>query len=817
MRKAIIASFSAVALLFCASHVYARGHIVLNNVAYTLDTLQVIPAGPGVEYWSIRMLRESDGKGRLDAFFLRVDLTNPYLHLEQVLGKDRLVGLETPTDMGKRLTTPSHVVVAGTNGDFFEQTPADRAGHPIGLTIGNGEYALIGSKNRRCGGVDADGKVVIGHHWNHSGCFVLPDTTLNLNAVNKARGENKLVMYNHYFAATTATDALGTEVVAKLAEGEVWKTSGDVKLVVETVLPNTGNSTIAQDRVIVSGHGTMATELNKLQIGDEIIFRNKLVIDDQVVNMQQCIGSDNYTLILEDGVVAQSGYWDELHPRTCFGMTQTGDTAMFLVVDGRGNSVGCNTKVLAELMLYNGAWRATNWDGGGSSCMFLQHLGQMNAPADVSGQRATCNGMMIVAETPVDSVITTILPHDYTYTMPYYGIYAPKFYGYNQYGLMISPDVQGVQLACDATLGEIQEDGSFLASGTQEGVLHAALGEAKTSINILINRDAEVVFRLDSVLVDNRRAYEVEVQSSVNGNLISLPARALTWSVEDDNICTVNKAGEVIGVADGITHVVGQLGKFADTLEVHVQLPITRDYLWEDFVDNTDTWNVKASPSSFKPTFVAPTEESQFPSLQFTGKTTRSPYILLEKDIPLYGLPDSLRLHFRTDAVVEKLTLTLRANNKEVNEFAAHIFEPIPTNVDTTLAVAMSDLFDVTDYAIYPIWMQSLRFAFSTKLSAGTYNIIWKGIELHYAGVDITYLDQTAMPTWVAYPNPVEDGILQISNTIVGANLLLCDIQGRELVRQDITTEHVQIDMQAFPAGQYLLTIDNQTVKITKK
>ncbi len=817
MRRAIVASLFVVTLLACATSLHAAtGRIILSDIPYTLDTIQMLQAGPGVEYWSIRMFRESDGEGRLDAYFMRVDLTNPYLHLEQVLGKDLLVGVETPTSMGERLTTPTHVVVGGTNGDFFEQS-VGRNGHPIGLTVGNGEYALIGAKNRRCGGVNADGKVVVGHHWDHSGCLVLADTTLALKAVNVDRGENQLVLYNHYFAATTATNEFGTEVVAKLAEGEVWKTSGDVRLVIESVSPNTGNSTIAQDRVILSGHGTMATELDKLQIGDEVIFRNELVIDGEVVNMQQCIGSDNYVLILEDGVVAQSGYWNELHPRTSFGMTQTGDTAMFLVVDGRGKSVGCTTKVLAELMLYNGAWRAINWDGGGSSCMFLQHFGQMNVGSD-GKERATCNGMMIVAETPLDSVITKIVPHEYSYFVPFYGIYVPKFYGYNQYDLMISPDVQGVQLSCDASLGEIQADGSFLASGTQDGVLHATLGDAKASINITINREAGMFFRLDSLLVDNRRAYEIEVLSSVDGNTVSLPASALEWSVEDENVCTVNAVGEVIGVANGITDVIGKLGKVSDTLEVHVQLPIARNYMWEDFVDDTDVWSVKASPTSFKPTFVAPTEENPLASLQFTGKTARSPYILLETDIPLYGLPDSIRIHFRTDAVIEKLTLALRANNQAATEFSSHIFEPIPINADTTLSIAMKDLFDVTDHAIYPIWIRSLRFALSTKLATATYNIVWKGIELYYDGVEITTsLDPASLPTWAVYPNPVADGVLQVTNLTVGSLLVLHDIQGRELIRQTVGDESIQIDMQAYPAGQYMLTVDNQTIKIIKK
>ena len=45
---------------------------------------------------------------------------------------------------------------------------------------------------------------------------------------------------------------------------------------------------------------------------------------------------------------------------------------------------------------------------------------------------------------------------------PKYGIYTPKLYGYNQYGVLVDTDLKGFTLSCPATLGEIINDGTTL-------------------------------------------------------------------------------------------------------------------------------------------------------------------------------------------------------------------------------------------------------------------------------------------------------------------------------------------------------------------
>ncbi len=810
--------------LVCVNNLVVQAQdISLAGVPYRIDTIQQMVAGPGCEYLSTRMTRVSDGKGPLDVYFLRVDVRNPYIRLEQVLGKDQVIGTEKPTAMMARKSTPTSVYVGGTNGDFFV-TQGD-VGTPIGLTIGNNEFAYIGHPHYKVGVVKEDGRPEIGNWmadrqatWVYSGKLVAGNDTFPIHHVNYHRYENELVLYNHYQGASTGTNNYGSEAVLSLLAGEQWTTSGKMKAKVESVTGNGGNTLIEADKFVLSGHGAMQSVIDGLQAGDEVEIIYSLIINGEEMKVAQCVSGHQTNLMVDNGVVVTENFWNELHPRTGYGYSQTGDTIIFCVVDGRtARSVGCTTQVLGAIMKHYGAWWALNWDGGGSSCMAINHFGQMNHGSDSGGERAVCNAMFVVADVPEDDqTIVTILPHEATFAVPHYGIYTPKFYGYNKYGLMVDTDVQGVVLSCDTTLGEIHNGNEFIASGTQSGLLHATFGTATTDIQISFVSEAKVSFRLDSILLDNRTSYEMEVTSPIGNNIVKVAAHVLTWQSGDEEICKVSETGALLGVNDGLTYVIGSLGSFCDTIQVRVENPTEAEYVWEDFVDETDSWVVSAS-SGFNPTFVAPETEGDV-ALQFTYKTSRKPFVQLEKDIPLYGLPDSIRLLFRTDAVIESIVLGVYANNNQASSsYIRHTFDSIDSNVDVVLSVSTADILGGMDYIFYPIWMKSLRLNISTSTSAGVHNIFWKGIVLYYDGVDVTYLDHTQMPTWAVYPNPVENGCLQISNAQIGANLVLCDIQGRLLVQDRVGAEHVQIDMQAYPAGQYLLTIDNQTVKIIKK
>ena len=87
-------------------------------------------------FYELRMLKSTDGSGRLDCWLMTIDTRNPYVSVEQILGKGQVTGLERPSDMAKRSTTDTKIFFGGVNGDFYANST------PVGTTIVNSEYAL---------------------------------------------------------------------------------------------------------------------------------------------------------------------------------------------------------------------------------------------------------------------------------------------------------------------------------------------------------------------------------------------------------------------------------------------------------------------------------------------------------------------------------------------------------------------------------------------------------------------------------------------------------------------------------------------------
>ena len=756
----------------CVASSYA---ISLNGVEYTIDTLSMFPAGPGTTYYELRLLRADNGKGRLDAFLLAVDTRDPYVKVEQVLGTGKITGTETPSKMATRSTTENKIFFAGANGDFFttqddQSTSAyHEVGLPVSTTIVNNEYAhtpIANRTKRRLGAIDADGKGITANKHSISMNLVLADTTLEIKHANYLRKDNELVLYNIHNGTTTATNAYGTEVQIQLLDGEKWQTSGIMRAKVTKVEDQVGSMPLDKDHAVLSGHGTMATELLKLKVGDEITLDFEIKFDDELVNIAQAIGSDNYTQILVNGKVAQDGFWNELHPRTGFGASFTRDTVYMLVVDGRGVSTGCTTKVLAEILQHYGAYNAVNWDGGGSSCVYVRPLGPMNNGSD-GKERACGNGMFAVANVPeVDNTIATIAPYMPIYTLPRWGMAKPKFLGYNQYGVLIDTDVQDVVLTCDKALGEILPDGRFLLSGEEGGILTARWGNITTELDVRIAKSAPIAIRLDTVLCDAVHPYKVEVEGTVGNNTIGLLADALTWTSTNPTIAVVNEKGEVTGVNNGRVEIIGQLGDFTDTIIVNVEIPTGKNMIWDDF-RNVASWKLKQASGLGAPVLDVPTEETAPVVMKFTYKATRQPYIELLKDSVLYSRPEKVQIPFTTDAIFSKINVMLRANNAQQSQNI--IFQDIAVGEECVLEIDVEKLFG-TDVAIFPLHFESMKMFLSTDTEPGERYVTLPGIIEVFAEGANTEVEQ--VNTGDGFHKFVKNGSLFIQSKNATYNVL---------------------------------------------
>lgn len=738
--------------LLCIASSYA---ISLNGIEYTIDTLSMFPAGPGSTYYELRFLRADNGRGRLDAFLLAVDTRDPYVQVQQVLGKGKVKGCEVPSSMAKRSTTDTEIYFGGVNGDFFAYEA------PCGTTIIDGQYAFTpagAGGGRRHGGVDADGKGVTAYTHTYLMQVQTPDgSILTINHVNGDRLENDLVLYNHHKDATTKTNAYGTEVKIQLLEGETWKTTGTMKAKVLAKQENVGSMSLAADYAVLSGHGSMQKELNKLNEGDVLTLTFEMRLDDELVNVAQLIGGDHYeAMILDDGKIAQSGFWNELHPRTGFGVSQTRDTVFMIVVDGRGVSAGCTTKVMAEILKHHGAWNAVNWDGGGSSCMYIRPFDQMNNGSD-GKERAVTNAMFAVAHVPeADNNVVTIAPYMPNYYLPRYGVAAPQFLGYNKYGVLVETNVSDVKLSCAPEVGEILEDGRFLATGEKGGKLVATWGNVTTELDVRISSTAPIAIRIDTVLC-GPQPYKVEVEGTVGNNTVEILSSALTWSSADPTIATVDEDGNIVGVKNGMVVITGKLGTFTDQIVVKVEIPEADPLIWDDF-RQASSWELKGSPTSFKPSLSVPEDPNAPVNLIFTYGSGRNPFIQLSKDSLLYSTPDKIRVPLTTNAVFEKVIVMIRANNSTTTDQVTFLNPKV--GEENILEIDVKERFG-DDAAVYPLRFLSLKMVPTSETPKGECFVTLSGI------IEVFSEQTTDVENTVTSQSPTEIKYIQNGNLYI--------------------------------------------------
>lgn len=786
--------------------------LVIDGKTYTVDTLSSFKVGPGAQYTALRLKSSS----RLDVFFLKVDASNPYVSFKAVLGRDSIYTGEQPSSMAKRKTKEGAVYFAGTNGDFYSTT--GYVGLPIGGTMIEREIATTPNSWK---GIAFDDTNIPGIGvMGYSGNVKFGIDTWSIHHVNHLRAENQLVLYNQHNGKYTHTNAYGTEVLVQLLEGQSWGVNKTIKLKVVKTEINKGNMVIPAGYAVLSGHGTAQTALNILAVNDEIDLTLNMLLDGVASTYSTLVGGESRAPMLRNGVVEQVDIWNELHPRTGIGYSADKKTVIYCVVDGRGASAGVTTKQLAQLMQSAGAFNAFNMDGGGSSCMYVKDFGPMNATSD-GVERAVANGIFAVSSAPADNVVAEIKAYNSKISLPHYGVFMPRFIAYNQYGVLINKDLQGVVLSCSPEVGEIAADGRFVASGNNGGLVTATYNNITTQFRVDLVTSAEIAFRLDSVLLDSKRDYAVQVQSIIGLNTMDVLPAALTWTVNDPAICTVEN-GVIKGLKNGKTFVIGSLGGFKDTISVTVEIPISGRVIVDEF--NASDWTMDASAAlnvNFN-TENLPASWSHGAAFNFVYTSTRAPFIKLSRNFPFYALPDTMKLMVNVGSVsVSKLLMVLKANNS--TQTITREYATFPKNADTQISIALNSLFNTNDLAIYPVWLNYMNFYLGTLTAGQSYTLALKDITLCYKDIEISGVSILEMSNLQIYPNPVVNGELKIrlsDNTVKNVTVELYTMLGQCIAYKqynDNSQPEISFATGKLSKGTYFLKVTQGSKRETVK
>lgn len=288
---------------------------------------------------------------------LKVDLTESTLEIKEV---------ETTGDYGlketvKKLLTDNGAV-AGVNSDFFGLSGSYSAA--FGPIVRDGEVISAGTSLNKSEGqyaaffMDEDGNPFF-DYFTMTAKFGNEKKMIELASLNKVTS----MVFPIYLDRNAMKD---TSSLDKRFENLV-------KFVVEddeiTYVSQKGETvTVPEDGYLIVMSGDYRTNAAYMfEAGDKITLDITSSVD--LDEIETSFGGGGKLLVDGKITTVNSIVAAGRQPRTAFGVSKDGNTAIFMVVDGRGDSIGATHWEMGLLMQEYGAYEAMHLDGGGSSTM----------------------------------------------------------------------------------------------------------------------------------------------------------------------------------------------------------------------------------------------------------------------------------------------------------------------------------------------------------------------------------------------------------------------------------------------------------------
>ena len=288
---------------------------------------------------------------------MKVDLRESTLEIREVESKNGYGLKETV----KKLLTDNGAV-AGVNGDFFGLSGSYSS--PFGPVVQDGEVISAGTTLNKTEGqyaaffMDEDGNPFF-DYFTMTAKFGNEKKMLELAGMNKFSSLVFPVYLDTNAMTTTASLDSRFENLVKfiVVDDEI------------TFISEKGQTvTVPEDGYVIVMSGDYRTNAaHMFAVGDEVVLDVTSSVD--LDEMETAFGGGGKLLVDGKIVEANSKVATGRQPRTAFGVSKDGNTAIFLVVDGRGDSIGATHWELGKLMQEYGAYEAMHLDGGGSSTM----------------------------------------------------------------------------------------------------------------------------------------------------------------------------------------------------------------------------------------------------------------------------------------------------------------------------------------------------------------------------------------------------------------------------------------------------------------
>ncbi len=367
--------------------------IFISNFGFSWETKKSI-IEPGVVFY-----HSVNKNTPLSIYILELDLTIKNNRIQTGKADSKILNRKKTSEIAKQLQAKGKNVIAAINADFFAAN-----GTPVGAQVQEG-VLLQKPYSRSVFGITDLGLPFIDIVKFSGSIISKKGVSCSIDAINRNRKDNQLVMLNKYNGISSNANYWGSEIIAKYVTKPVVNDTFKIVIIAKDSIQTEehGNNIIPQNGIVLSAHGDKSEFINRnLFFGDTV----KVILNLPPVKgkIQELIGG--VPRIVRDGKISienkketiNDKFCTDKHPRTGIGFTREKDKIMLFVVDGRqdGYSIGMSLHKFAEFMIKWNVYQGLNLDGGGSSTMFIKDK-VVNKPSDIEGERPVSNAILILS------------------------------------------------------------------------------------------------------------------------------------------------------------------------------------------------------------------------------------------------------------------------------------------------------------------------------------------------------------------------------------------------------------------------------------
>ncbi len=465
-----------------------------------VDTLYHATVGPGTTQTQIKL---SYGSGRTSTVtYTTSDLTNKYVTIKTGVASQCSYGKPQTVKgmMADRTSYQNHYFV-GINGDFAGLEAKQSI--PCGALIEDGAFVTAAAtlsgnilSNYLIIGKDGIPTIAENIEYNHYkvGTVVYPSGAVETElTANNGRWDECIIAYNKFYGyqneneGHTKTNQWGNE--AELLPVETNTIYGNEAEFMVNRMATAGNMAIPHPGLVLSGVGSKRTDgkLDALKPGDIVKIKFPFKADGVETSARELLGG--WGITVKDGIVQDLPAKvpsdisaSKARARTAVGYSADKTKFIMAVVEEK-DSEGTNGMTIVEfgdVLASLGCNTALNLDGGGSSVMFVENLGQRSRVQGIAlggFTRSVANGLFAVTNAPEDREVASIEFVDKALSIKPGRGYQPVIYAYNKYGVLISTGLQNYTLSApEAKFDESNrkmiapESGYFALTASYNGI-----------------------------------------------------------------------------------------------------------------------------------------------------------------------------------------------------------------------------------------------------------------------------------------------------------------------------------------------------------